>query len=99
MQRINVMFGNDILDVDILIVPDHVADNIDDITQSFFEWMSNKGNSHEYWIKNSRGECVLALGTDAFLWWLNNHYITTKEFAHMHEQHTRFCAEYQTAEF
>ena len=99
MKKINLLYGNDTSDVDILCVPNHIADNIENITQQFFNWMGDINNVHNYRRTNEMGEPYLEIDTEAFVWWLNNYYPHVDEIVAIFEQHVDFCPDYPTAEF
>ena len=44
MKYVNVVFGDDLSDVEIISVPDDVAENIEDLGQQFCNWLSNDGS-------------------------------------------------------
>lgn len=83
MKLINILYDYEYCDiedtievkdyVDIVKVPDFVCSNLDEIVQEFFDWVSNTKN-HNYYIKNTNGDEVLAIGTNEFIKWLNENY-------------------------
>lgn len=97
MKKINIVFDDVLDDVDIICVPEFVANEIARIVQAFFSWMYN--NDHEYWVVNAKGQKVLTIETESFIWWLNNHYINSNEQAYIISQHGCFVPNYPTADF
>ena len=80
MKNINLVYGNDTDDVDILCVPDRVADHLEEIVQMFFRWMSDPDHSHNFWMMSPSDCRYLALDTTEFIWWLNNFYLSGTEY-------------------
>ena len=89
MKLINIAYDyeyddNDVLinmgAVDVVLVPDFVYDNLDEIVQKFFDWTDNVVRNAnykqfpEYWEKLDNGETVMNVGTEHFVKWLNNNY-------------------------
>lgn len=97
MKYINIVFENDLSDVDLLYVPDYVADNIDQVVMEFDKWLRNPENGNRFLVPYN-GKMVLGIGTEEFTWWLNN---SKKEYNNstIFKQHTTFCPEYPTANF
>lgn len=73
MKLINLTFGDDREDVDILSVPDCVCENIESITQEFFNWLENT-KEHGCWRETESGVPYLAVETKDYVEWLNKHY-------------------------
>lgn len=98
MKAINLVFENDLSDVDILLVPDNVAENIDCIVMEFFRWLHEPENGKRF-LAPYKDRMELAIGTEEFLWWLNNCVTTEKAKSTIYKQHTRFCPNYPAAYF
>ncbi len=73
MKYVNIIYDEDGNDTDILLVPDQVSHNIDEIGQAFFDWLS-KTKDHGYWRVAEDGHKYLAAGTDEFVKWLKDNY-------------------------
>jgi hypothetical protein len=71
MMMINLVYEYDLTDVDIILAPDFVSDQIERITQQFFSWLSNPGVEHDNWVTNSKGVRCLSCETEGFVKWLN----------------------------
>ena len=71
MQKINVVYDGCLENVDILLVPDDVADDIERITQEFFNWLAVPENGDRFRTAVIDGRKFLSIGTDEFIWWLN----------------------------
>lgn len=54
MKKINIVYDGYLDDVDIIRVPDVVAENIEDVTQDFFNWMSSTSD-HGFWGGIAKG--------------------------------------------
>lgn len=99
MINVNIVYDDDTEDVDIIAVPDNIANDIDNITQLFFNWLKDKRNQQRFLIKNAQGKEILSIDTNDFIWWLNTHYMDTLETAYLVSQHTSLCSEYPTTVF
>ena len=99
MKYINLVYGDDYEDVDILRVPDEIADNIDNVMRDFFRWTEIPENRQQLLIKNLDGEMVVGIDTEEFLWWLNNVKILDESKATIERQHTTLWQGYPIAEF
>lgn len=99
MKKINVVYDGCMDDVDIIQVPDVVAENIEDITQEFFDWMSSTCD-HGFWKKDNKGNQYLECETEAFIDWINKEFSDKcNENASIILQHTEYNKEYPSAEF
>ena len=99
MKCINLVYGDDYEDVDILSVPDEIVENIDKIMWDFFDWTEVPENKQQLLVKDVKGNNVLGIDTEEFLYWLNNIKITDGPKAVVIKQHTSMCPEYPVAEF
>lgn len=59
-------------DADLIECPSYIAENIATYQRQFDKWISDSGNDHGYWSKDSEGDTALCFDGDAFLTWLNN---------------------------
>ena len=97
MKTINLIYECGYNDVDILCVPDYVADNIEYVEQEFLHWINNEPLSHlphRFKKKDRTGHTIITLGTGEFIWWLNNLFITNGERASIIEMHGYYRPEY-----
>ena len=101
MQNINLLFGGDTKDVDIICVPSEIANKIGLIANDYFTWMHNNIDRHDYWILGKNKEKVLCYETESFVWWINNHcgQCDDKAGAYIVTQHTELVSEYLTVNF
>lgn len=99
MKKINVIFDDEFNDVDILLVPDDVAYNIEHVVQEFNQWLSLPDNRSRFVVEVINGYRVIGIGTEEFLWWLNNIQIKAEPKAAILEQHTKLIPNYPCAEF
>ena len=99
MRRVNVVYDDDFDDVDILLVPDYVADNIERIVNEFNHWILLPENHGRFVAKVINGYEVLGIGTAEFLWWLNHVKIDIAPKASIITQHTNLVPEFPCAEF
>ena len=116
MKYINVMYdyeydddGETLLEpgeVDIVLVPNFVHDNLDDIVQKFNSWVgdevyeADKGKHPNYWVKESNGRMCMSVGTDHFVDWINDNYFHCEnQESKIIEINTKYNPEYPSAEF
>ena len=99
LKLINLLYEYDYDDVDIICVPDNIADNIEETVQSYQSWMYKNIDKHSFWRFSASGCKILSLGTDEFLWWLNGQCIKSGEKAHLISSHVKFRDELPFADF
>lgn len=99
MKKINLIYEDDYNDVDILLVPDDVADNIDDVVRCFFSWLRVEENASRFMVTTASGHKGLSVDTKEFIWWLNNIWIRNDSEAKVIVQHTSYQNEYPRADF
>ena len=99
MKRINVIYDGFTEDADILIVPDDIADSIEQVVWDFNIWLEDPQNSQPFSRINEKGYRYLNVDTKEFLWWLNNVKIVDNCKARIEKQHVSFVKEYPAAEF
>ncbi|MDR0916535.1 MAG: hypothetical protein LBN02_05030 [Oscillospiraceae bacterium] len=61
--------------IDLLDVPERISQDIMAIQQLFFNWLYDKTNDHRYWIYRDGEKFGCSYGSDAFVDWLNTHYL------------------------
>lgn len=98
MKRINLVFEYDYDDAAILLVSDEIADNINAVVQEFFKWVGNPANNERFLVPYN-GKMVLSVGTDAFLWWLNQYKKSEEGDAIVLQEHTTAVEGYPVADF
>lgn len=99
MKYINLVYGDDYEDVDILQVPDEIAENINNVMWDFFRWTDLPENKQQLLVTNVNGEIGVGIDTEEFLWWLNNVRIFDGSTAVIVKQHTRLWQGYPIADF
>ena len=99
MRRVNVVYDEVFDDVDILLVPDNIAENIEHIVNEFNHWLLLPENRGRFVVKVLDGYDILEIGTMEFLWWLNHVKIDTTQKASILTQHTNLVPDYPCAEF
>ena len=101
MQNVNILFEGDVDDVDIICVPNKIAENIEYFTDLYFTWMYVNINSHTYWRVKDDGTKILNLETESFVWWLNSqcNYQNSNEKAYIVIQHTHLDPKLTTTYF
>lgn len=106
MKLINVVFDYDYDEqndklivlgaVDIIQVPDFVAENLNKIVQEFFNWANQKENGC---YKEMDNEFICCTDTYTFLEWLNKYYHTEQEFSSIISSQVDYRPELPSAEF
>lgn len=115
MKYINVLYdyrldesGNviDADNADILLVPNYVCENIDEIVQEFFDWVdteivdSPKEIYPGYWVTLSDGNKCLGVNSGHFVDWLNKRYFCCeKKEALVIKVNTIYNPQYPSAKF
>lgn len=66
--------------VDIVNIPDEVAENLDEVVSEFYKWMFDKTNNHKYWVIEENKKKYCSYTTEAFIDWINE-FITKEEKA------------------
>lgn len=97
MRKINVLFEYDYEDVDIVSVPDYIAENIESVLFDFFKWLKEPKNQQRFHVQYD-GKTVLSIDTNALIWWINRYDCAVDEPAFIVETHTRFCPDYPVAD-
>jgi len=98
LKLINVVFEYEYDDVDILSVPDYIAENIDNVVANFCTWQRDPKNAERFLVPYEN-RMVLSIGTEEFLWWINHYAISDLATAAIVKQHTHFCPAYPSAHF
>ena len=98
MKKIILLYDGHYDDVDILIVPNNIADNIEEVVWDFNVWLQNPDNNYRFRVTKEYGT-FLSIDTQEFLWWLNNVRIMGKDKAKIDCQHTNFVEGYPVAYF
>ena len=86
-------------DADLILVPEDIAEQIDDIAHQFFRWAADPASVHNFWAILPNGKKALALDTKEFVWYLNHHVITNGKRAEIVAQHIPYDSKYPTAYF
>lgn len=103
------MFDDCFSDVDILYVPDIVANNTDAVSREFNLWLRALYNKlprpalehrhmPRFWKKRLNGTFYLSVGTKHIVWWLNNCYIKDNQKVFVIESHGWYHPEYPMIE-
>lgn len=97
MVCFNILYEGDKEDVDIICVPNSVAEKIKTLTQMFLDWLPN-AEDEIYW-ETINGRKVSVCETDGFIKWLNDNYCTTIPKSYVVIRHSKICNEYDVIEF
>lgn len=98
MKKINILYADEYEDVDIILVPNHIADDIEAVTQEFFDWTKHPYDIPSFMHVNEYGE-IASVDTKEFLWWLNTIKCPDGPQSMIVVQHTTFHPEYPVSEF
>ena len=106
MKQINIVFDYDYDEqndelivlgaVDIIQVPNVVADNLDKIVQEFFNWANEKENGC---LKKINNDLICCTDTSKFIEWLNRFYHLEQEDSSMISSHVDYHPELPAVEF
>ena len=99
MKLINVVYEYDYDDVDIILVPDEIADNIELTVRQFNQWLSIPENGKEFFVTTACNQIALGIDTEEFLRWLNNFKIADGTKASIVKQHTTYISKYPMVDF
>ena len=90
---INV-FYEDPSDCDLVEIGDHSPQEIEKLQASFFKWLFDENNDHEYWEYRDGRKFGCAYDAQAFIKWLND--TRLEPSARMIKQHTLMDEHYYT---
>ena len=94
MVKFNVIYDDCYYDVDIIAVPDEIANELSNLAYEFCCWTPPDDDPYGWTILN--GKKVRAVETVGFVKWLNDNSCTElKEKANIVEQHIKYCDKYQ----
>lgn len=97
MKLFNVVYDDDMKDVDIISVPNCAALRIKEITQEFLRWLPH-AREEIYWTTVNGNRCSVC-ETAGFVSWLNNNYCECKSEATIVEEHVNYNDNYDIIEF
>ena len=99
MIHINIVFDEEMDDVDIIALPENIFRDIASITRQFMDWLPDAPKyDSDYWA-HINGKSCLTLETDGFVKWLNQTYCHGSNEVFIVEQHTKYHPEYQRIDF
>lgn len=99
MRPINVVYEECYDHVDIVSVPEDIANDIESVVQEFFCWLIVPENKKRFLIPHEKWGEVLLIGAREFVWWLNHIKLSGEEKASILQEDTTFVEEYPTADF
>lgn len=98
MKLINIIYEDDLTDVDMILVPDWMEEKISQYAQNFVDWLVIDPEQ-TYKIANSE-MVVYVCETEGFVDWLNKYVINNEsEKAIIVSQHCKYNDEYLSVEF
>lgn len=97
MVEINIVFENELNDVDIIAVPNEIAIDIEKIGQEFLDWLP-LAEDDDYWTTID-GRRYNVCETEGFIKWLNSSYCQGTEKSFVVREHTNYCPDIKTIEF
>lgn len=93
----NVLYEDDVDDVDIISVPYHIATRMSVLTQEFLDWLPNAVDDI-YWTMIDGRKCSVC-ETEGFVKWLNENYCENNQMVTIVKEHTQYVREYSSVEF
>ena len=99
MVRVNILYENEIEDVDIILVPKEIANKIETVTQKFFNWIFEEENKKRFQKENEKDHVYTAVSAKDFIWWINKYEIHNPPYASLVEEHTTLCSDFPIALF
>ena len=98
MKKVNIVYDDMYSDVDIIAVPNEIADCLSELVPIFLDWTPPE-NDNDYW-KIINGKKYLSIETRGFVKWLNYYHCKKlKDKAYIVIQNTNYCCDYNTIEF
>ena len=97
MIYFNVLYEGDKDDVDIICMPNNIAEKISALSQKFLDWLPI-ADSDIYWQILDGHKCSIC-ETDGFVKWLNENYCKNSQKVSIIKQHVKFVNKYNTIEF
>ena len=97
MVYLNILYEDDMDDVDIICVPDHIATRINSLSQEFLDWLPNAINDM-YWTMIDGRKCSVC-ETEGFVKWLNDNYCENSQMVTIIKKHVQYVNEYNSIEF
>ncbi len=86
-MKINVTYDNDLLDCDLICIPDRLGGQIEILAQDYLDWLPPDDLDYDWMIIN--GKKVLSKNTTGFVRWLNQFYCDSDERAYIIQQNTQ----------
>lgn len=75
MKQINIVYEDDFSDVDIILVPDIVAENLEEIGMIFLSWAEKEESDCWHIIE---GRKVCSVDTEDFMRWIDKRYFNSE---------------------
>lgn len=100
MERLNIIYDDDMDDVDIIAIPKEMCREIENSVKRFMEWLMESApkDDEDYWI-TINGKQFSNLETVGFVKWLNTYYCNNSSKVFIVEQHTSYCSQFKSIEF
>lgn len=90
MRKINLIFDGVYDDADILLVPECIAEDTEKVMYEFGKWLLCAEEAKRFRTLNAPQGKFYEIGTDEFIWWLNNIKITEGTKASIIKQHIEY---------
>ena len=97
MKRIQIIYEDDLNDVDIIAIPNYLCDSIYQLAQLFLHWIPPE-NDKNGWVRIN-GQRVMSKETVGFVTWLSKNYCQDGDKAYIVNQHTNYCDDLDFLEF
>ncbi len=69
---VNCFYDENMEFADIVYIPDCIKCNVEELQNSFFNWLFDENNDHDYWIIINGKKQACEYGIDAFVKWIND---------------------------
>ena len=90
---INIVFNDDLNDVDIVYLPSLMGATLEELQGEFYKWIFNNDNNHKFWINIRTKDMGCIFRSEAFVEWFNDILLQG-----MHGMKAKVVKQYQTKE-
>lgn len=99
MKNINILYFDNYDDVDIVCVPNIVCEDLDNVVQKYFNWLSST-KDHGHWKIKADGTMYIECDdAEVFVEWINQNFKEDENEAYIVKRNTKYDPHYVIAEF
>ena len=98
MRKFNLIYECDNNHVDIISVPDRIAEDIENLSQLYLDWLPADDDPHYQWTYWGERRIPVKGGAD-FIFWLNSNYCKTAETAYVEISDVQYDPQFPIIEF